>query len=678
MTITDTNHDIAPGQHAVRVVVDPNHKINLADRGDAECSANWTWTSILFAPPSNVKASTGRAPGTVTAAGVFPLRGRTVPARSAAVAAGPASYLPTGAHSTGALGTNWRTDLEVHNPGATMAGYTIALLKRDADNSSPLAQSFSLEPGRSARYADVVDAVFHFNGAAAFRITPTSGSILVTSRTYNALGSGNPMNLPAGSTFGQFVPGFTSDQAIATGQEGRLIQLAHRDPNSKLDYRTNLGYVNTCAATIAVVTDLYRADGVKLGTVNDSLRPYEYKQIDKIFERATSATVADGYAIVRTTTPGATFIAYASVIDNRTGDPVCVPAQRLAGSTTNPTPTPTPTTPPTTGTQPLGTIETIDDIMTVLGNAGTGGKPTIEQIISEVQTSGIDAIVTDAINRYPTLVTRVTGGGKVDFGAGYTLDDGTVLTGSITATTSGVNATTSRVTGNYALTFNNFTKNGGYSTVQTVTGALDVNVSAAKKVVGNLTINGSGTTPVGTTTVTGTVHVDTNACPRYPVSGTVTVHRGSDTRTITFTPACDGSYGYNGTGYSPYQFEGTLLKCDGTPQSYSNKISLAAEGDHLAVNPKCGGTGGLRQHRVTGTKTATSVRLYFRSTYPGDRTHVYEGIFQGTSSNSGQSYSGTSTFTVTVYDSSGGVACSSPAYTKPGTLSLNTAQPCWP
>jgi hypothetical protein len=676
LTITDTNHDIAAGPHSVRVVVDPNHKINLANRPAGDCSANWTWTSIVFAPQSAPKTTARQAPGTITDFGTFPLDGRAPVASAASLGVTQTLYIPTGAHSTGALGTNWRTDLEVHNPGTTQASYTIALLKRDTDNSSPVSQSFSLAPGRAARYTDVIDSVFHFTGAAAFRITPTSGSVLVTSRTYNALGGGNPLYLPAGATFGQFVPGFTADQAIATGQEGRLIQLAHRDPNSKLDYRTNIGYVNTGAATIALVTDLYRADGVKLGTFNDSLRPYEYKQIDNIFERVTSSIVADGYAILHSTTPGATFLAYASVIDNRTGDPVCVPAQRLTTSTTSPTPTPT--TPPQAGTQPLGTIETINDIMTVLGTAGTGNKPTVEQIITTLQTSGIDAIITDAVSRYPTLVTRVPGGGKVDFGTGYTLDDGSVLTGSITVTTSNLSVTSSRAAGNYALTFNNFTKNGGYPTVQTVTGGFDASVSATKKVVGDATINGSGTTAVGTTTITGSVHVDTNVCPKYPVGGTVTVRRGSDTRTVTFTPACDGTYVYTGSGYSPYLFEGMLLKCDGTPQDYSQKISLAAEGDHLAVNPTCPGTGGLQHHRVTGTKTATSVRFFFRSTYPGDRTHVYEGIFQGTSSNGGQSYSGTSTFSVTVYDSYGGVACSSPPYSKQGTMWLNTAAPCWP
>lgn len=38
----------------------------------------------------------------------------------------------------------------------------------------------------------------------------------------------------------------------------------------------------------------------------------------------TDSAVAEGYAILRTTTPGGRFFAYASVIDNATSDPICV------------------------------------------------------------------------------------------------------------------------------------------------------------------------------------------------------------------------------------------------------------------------------------------------------------------------------------------------------------------
>lgn len=264
--------------------------------------------------------------------------GSMTQARATLLQAGAAvTCIPTSAHAPGSAGTSWRTDLEVHNPGGTQASYTIALLKHGTDNSSPVAQSFSLAPGRSVRYPDVVFERFAFTGKAALRVTVTAGSVMVTSRTYNDLG--------AAGAFGQLVPALTDSQAIAFGEDGRLIQLSHQPVTSAGGFRTNLGVVNATGSTIALSIALYRADRTPLGTVPITLRPYDYQQVDKIFERVTTTAVADGFAIVRTSTPGGRFFAFASVIDNRTSDPICIPAARVVGGAVPPTPTPTPTPP---------------------------------------------------------------------------------------------------------------------------------------------------------------------------------------------------------------------------------------------------------------------------------------------------------------------------------------------
>jgi len=64
--------------------------------------------------------------------------------------------IPTSAHATGAAGTNWRTDMEVHNPGSIQANYSIALLKHGEDNSSPAGLSVTVAPGRAIRDNDVI------------------------------------------------------------------------------------------------------------------------------------------------------------------------------------------------------------------------------------------------------------------------------------------------------------------------------------------------------------------------------------------------------------------------------------------------------------------------------------------------------------------------------------------
>ncbi len=273
----------------------------------------------------------GRAHGAAQA-------GSTTQARSVVLQTGAAvTCIPTSAHAPGSAGTSWRTDLEVHNPGGTQASYTIALLKHGTDNSSPATRSFSLAPGRSVRYPDVVLDRFAFTGKAALRITVTAGSVMVTSRTYNDLG--------AAGAFGQLVPALADGQAIAFGEDGRLIQLSHQPVATAGGFRTNLGVVNATGSTVVVSIALYRADRTSLGTVPLTLRPYDYQQVDKIFERVTTTAVADGFAIVRTSTPGGRFFAFASVIDNRTSDPICIPAARVVGGAVPPTPTPTPTPP---------------------------------------------------------------------------------------------------------------------------------------------------------------------------------------------------------------------------------------------------------------------------------------------------------------------------------------------
>lgn len=266
--------------------------------------------------------------------GVLLAEGGVQPSRQAALVTSTGTiYVPAGAHQPGQNGTNWRTDVEVHNPGSDTARYSVSLLLQNQDNSSPQSQSFSLPPQQSIRYPDILSTVFGVTGAGALRIIPSAGTILVTSRTYNLIDT-NPFSLPVGASFGQFVPGFLETDAIGYGEEGRLIQLTQQ-PAATLDsFRTNVGLVNTTSLPIGVTIDLYKADGTYLGTrsgSDTSLLPYGFRQLNQIF--SAFGTVADGYAVVKTTTPGGRLLAFASVNDNHnSGDPIFVPVMKTPGS----------------------------------------------------------------------------------------------------------------------------------------------------------------------------------------------------------------------------------------------------------------------------------------------------------------------------------------------------------
>jgi len=263
-------------------------------------------------------------------------------------------FIPASAHAAGAVGTNWRTDVEVHNPGTTQAQYTFYLLRRDTVNSSPTSRTYSLGPGQCVRYTDILATAFSYSGSAALRVIVNSGQVMVNSRTFNALPDG---------TFGQFVRGQAAAEAIPYGQQGRLFHLTHNRSTSS-GFRTNIGFVNATAGAIQIYVDLYLASGGYLGRVSRSLGAYEYQQVDKIFESVTGGDVADGYAIVTTPSVGGKFFAYASVVDNPKGDPVFVTAESFSGGTlppptTSPPPathSPSPTIPPPTATPGTGSL----------------------------------------------------------------------------------------------------------------------------------------------------------------------------------------------------------------------------------------------------------------------------------------------------------------------------------
>jgi hypothetical protein len=226
-------------------------------------------------------------------------------------------YIPAAAHLRGANRTNWRTDLEIFNSGITQAWYQLDLLERDKDNTNPRSAIFVLDAGTSIRYEDVLDTVFSYSGAAALRITPISGEIAATSRTFNLLDTG---------TTGQFAPSIPGTEAIESGESARLIQLSQSSRSSS-GYRTNIGFTSLSSRPSTVDVELYDAGGEFLGRVTVDLGPFEHTQIDKIFKRVTANAIDNGYAVIRSDSESARFLTYGSVIDNRSGDPIYIPAR---------------------------------------------------------------------------------------------------------------------------------------------------------------------------------------------------------------------------------------------------------------------------------------------------------------------------------------------------------------
>lgn len=229
------------------------------------------------------------------------------------------TVLPALAHLPGAEGTQWQSDLEIHNPGADRV--TIGLVATARDEVAPGAQfAISLEGGAAQRLDDVLASWFGLETAASIRLTSWSGSALAVARTYNAS--------PAG-TFGQGIAAEHAGAALSGGYEGRLIQLSYNADRSR-GARTNLGLVNIGGVDDDVMIELRRSDGSFLGRQGVGVRTGESIQLHDIFRTHSSSDVDDAFAIVTPGAPDSRLLAYASVVDNLSGDPVFVlPAPRV-------------------------------------------------------------------------------------------------------------------------------------------------------------------------------------------------------------------------------------------------------------------------------------------------------------------------------------------------------------
>ncbi len=220
------------------------------------------------------------------------------------------AYLTAGmAHSPGDNDTQWRSKYTILNTGPRTVEATATFFS----NNETTQTDGTILPGQMLSFDDVVPDLFEITGDATGSIQlDADGPLVVTARTYNATEDG---------TFGQFLPGVKSGPVLTMDHIGVISQLVNND-----DFRTNIGYINLSDEVCRVETALYNADGIQAGNVRTrQLDPSQWKQDNNIFDQVGAGTQDNAYALLEVLTEGCSVWAYASVVDNRTGDPTTVP-----------------------------------------------------------------------------------------------------------------------------------------------------------------------------------------------------------------------------------------------------------------------------------------------------------------------------------------------------------------
>lgn len=219
--------------------------------------------------------------------------------------------VPAAAHAPGAAGTVWRTDLRIVNPSEAAAEATVILLVSGADNTAlDRRASVSIPPGGQIAIGDVLDELFDETGTAGLLVESENPDLLVTSRTFNLAPDG---------TYGQFIPGIRAGDAVPVGQPGHLVFLT-----ADSDFRTNLGFAAAGPQAGSVEVTLVAPGGAVLGSASFGVEAWGQRQVNDLFGALGAPGAGAARAVVRATAP---VVVYASMVDNRTGDPIAVMAQ---------------------------------------------------------------------------------------------------------------------------------------------------------------------------------------------------------------------------------------------------------------------------------------------------------------------------------------------------------------
>jgi hypothetical protein len=209
----------------------------------------------------------------------------------------------------------WRSDVSIFNQSAEPVAATMTFY-RQGDPANPVSQPLTVAPGGVAVLTDVLRTTFGVadTGGALHVTTSGASGLVATARTYNQQATG---------TLGQFIPAVTSTDA--TGLGGRALQILQAEESDRL--RCNLGLTEMSGAETTVEIAAVVPGSLAAPVMRMTLAPFEFRQLNSVFRQMGLGNVFNGRLLIRVISGSGQVSAYASSIDNESGDPAYIPAQ---------------------------------------------------------------------------------------------------------------------------------------------------------------------------------------------------------------------------------------------------------------------------------------------------------------------------------------------------------------
>lgn len=229
---------------------------------------------------------------------------------------GQSIHLLAVAKAAGAENTNFVTDVRIFNRGPLEAVITAFFTPSGSDGlQSFVPVKLSIAPGQTVALDDVVSSVFRRSGLGNIEFRGSVGDLIISSRTYNRIGT---------RTFGYFAAAGKPENTARLEQSPLHISQLQ----NTLEFRTNIGITELSGFGGTVQLSLFSGSGQLLDRTSHTLLPFSHIQLPILGGKSGNlqSTVR---AEVQVTAGSATVAAYGAVVDNASGDPIFIPAQRL-------------------------------------------------------------------------------------------------------------------------------------------------------------------------------------------------------------------------------------------------------------------------------------------------------------------------------------------------------------
>lgn len=242
--------------------------------------------------------------------------------------------IPAAAHTPGADGSSWRTDLTIHSAGdGGVTALVVELVPTGGDGiggGTPERYVTTIRGGETMQLADIVGSRFSNHQLAALVVEGLVGGgdqpdLRVASRTWTPTGDGE-------ATMGQGIPGeprrSSADPVVIAGLEESdgfrsNLGLVNPSSNLRLDLRLEVVDPDLPATTYMIVT----------------MEPWSHIQLDSILElldaagagRTVVVSLHDSENLMLRPSESwdPAFFAYGSRIDRATNDPTYIAGVRL-------------------------------------------------------------------------------------------------------------------------------------------------------------------------------------------------------------------------------------------------------------------------------------------------------------------------------------------------------------